>query len=187
MTNCSECLELSFDRCSDFIFELGLSDGTYWAWVYDKFNNIYKKEVAVASNSFTLYITDFPEGLFFSSGFTLNISTSETNNSEEDFTFGYDSYSCVVFDTYDSIGTGSSMRPEVEGRRIRITSADFIGNDYQNNYLIGLIAETDFDVYSAGGTGGLLNEGTAPTDGYTFNSATGTITTTADSYLIIIY
>lgn len=66
--------------------------------------------------------------------------------------------------------------------RIRITSSDFMGNNYQNDLLIGLTAETDFDVWSAGGTGGLLNNG----EGYAFVSGTGTMTLPADKYMIQI-
>ncbi len=66
---------------------------------------------------------------------------------------------------------------------IHITSADFSGSDYQNNLLIGKTASVNFDIWSDDGAGSLLKL----TDGYTFNSGIGTITTTAGNYFILIY
>lgn len=112
MSNCSECLELSFETCSDLTFDVGISDGSYFVWIYDKFGNVYKKAITVLSNSFTLYITDFPEGLFTGTGFLLYISESETTNTQEDFTFGYDSYNCAIFNMYDVVsGSTSAASP----------------------------------------------------------------------------
>lgn len=65
------------------------------------------------------------------------------------------------------------------GKPLRIAASDFSGSDYQNNILIGLIAEVDFDVQAA--PGGLLSE----TDGdYVFVTGSGTLTMPAGKYRI---
>ena len=53
-----------------------------------------------------------------------------------------------------------------------LTEDDFTAGAYQNDDLIGLTADTEFFFYSNDGSGVLLKVN----DGYTFNSATGTIT-----------
>lgn len=66
---------------------------------------------------------------------------------------------------------------------IRITAADFIGQVYTNATLIGKTAEVNFDLFTAEGSGVLLNL----TDDYTFNSLTGAITTSPQKYMIQLY
>lgn len=65
---------------------------------------------------------------------------------------------------------------------IVITATDFVGNDYTNPLLVGLAAMTDFNVWTNGGSGTLL----LVDNGYSFNGTTGTITTSAENYLIQI-
>lgn len=64
-----------------------------------------------------------------------------------------------------------------------ITSSDFAGSTYTDTRLIGKVPVTDFNVYSNNGSGVLLKN----TDGYTFNTGTGTLTMPADDYRIEIY
>lgn len=81
-------------------------------------------------------------------------------------------------------GIGSTGWRRIGGSApLNITSADFSGSDYQSTDLIGLVAGTNFDVWSNDGSGTLL----LVNDGYTFNSTTGTITATAGNYKILIY
>lgn len=99
--NCSECLEASYPICCDFEVDIGIADDDYWVWITDKFNNVYKREVTVFNGSFGISVEDFIEGLFTENNkYTLNISTSETVNTREEFTSGYSSYTCLVFDFY---------------------------------------------------------------------------------------
>jgi hypothetical protein len=63
---------------------------------------------------------------------------------------------------------------------IRFTAS---GGIYANDDLIGLTAEFDFDIYSAEGSGVLLNLN----DGYLFNSGTGTLTLPDQKYKIEFY
>lgn len=74
-------------------------------------------------------------------------------------------------------GGSSSVLP------VRISSSDFSGSTYTNSLLVGRIAQIDFDLFSANGSGTLLNL----TDNYTFNSETGIITTSADNYMLLFY
>ena len=68
---------------------------------------------------------------------------------------------------------------------VNISSADFSGNNYQNNLLIGKVPGTDFDVFTfpSVGLGALLHVN----DGYSFNAGTGTLTMPPGDYKIIIY
>lgn len=75
--------------------------------------------------------------------------------------------------------------------RIRIpltlTSASFDGNDYQNPNMVNLTS-AHFDLFSNDGAGVKLKEGEPATGGaFTFNTATGTITTTPGNYQLIIF
>ncbi len=79
------------------------------------------------------------------------------------------------------IGAGCSGSGSDKG--IHITSADFTGSDYQNNLLIGKTASVNFDVWTDNKSGTLL----LLNDGYTFDSASGTITTDPENYFILIY
>jgi len=63
---------------------------------------------------------------------------------------------------------------------IKITNSDFTGNTYQDNSFIGLIADVTLIVNTDEGSGVLLKVN----DGYTFDSGTGTITTSAGNYRI---
>lgn len=134
--NCSQCLELDFDGCSDFTFEIGLADGSYWAWLYDKFDNIYKKAITVSGNSFTLYQSDYPEGLFASDGFTLEISTSETTNTTEDFTYAYESYGCIVASLYYSV-SGTSATASACHDNYTATTDPALTDDRTQGYCVG--------------------------------------------------
>ena len=71
-------------------------------------------------------------------------------------------------------GTGSEVDV------IKITNSDFTGNTYQDNSFIGLIADVTLIVNTDEGSGVLLKVN----DGYTFDSGTGTITTSAGNYRI---
>ena len=69
---------------------------------------------------------------------------------------------------------------------IRISAGDFVGDDVVVAALIGKTAEVDFDVWSAGGGGVLMDLGV----GYTFVSGTGTLNMGvggAGDYLIQLY
>lgn len=77
---------------------------------------------------------------------------------------------------YDLIGTARNVVQTV------ITSADFAGPHYINTLLIGLTAMRDFNVFTNGGSGVVLNVN----DGYTFTSGTGTINMEPGDYLIQI-
>lgn len=66
-------------------------------------------------------------------------------------------------------------------RNIILVDDDIVDGKYQNDTLKELVAMRDFNVFTNGGTGGLLNEG----DGYTFDSYTGTLTIPANKYVII--
>lgn len=66
---------------------------------------------------------------------------------------------------------------------VSITASDFTGDDYQNDSLIGKIADQDFAVMANGGSGTLLKVGVS----YEFDSSTGTITAAPDDYRVIIY
>ncbi len=83
-----------------------------------------------------------------------------------------------------AISSGAAATTRQSGSRpIRISASDFTVGVYTNAVLRGLTAEVDFDVYSAGGSGTLLNLN----DGYTFNRFTGALTMSAEDYLILIY
>jgi hypothetical protein len=66
---------------------------------------------------------------------------------------------------------------------IAVASGDFAGNNYTNSALALLTAGIDFNVFTNGGSGTLLR----PASDYTFNSATGVITTTPDNYQILLF
>ena len=66
---------------------------------------------------------------------------------------------------------------------LAITAIDFEGNTYTNTELIDKTPVTDFNIWTNDGSGVLLKY----TDGYTFNSATGTITMEATNYRIEFY
>lgn len=72
---------------------------------------------------------------------------------------------------------------KVMGAGTSVTSTSFSGGTYQNDALIGLVADTDFWLFSDNGSGVLLKVN----DAYTFNSGTGTITTSPDSYRLLIF
>lgn len=78
-------------------------------------------------------------------------------------------------------GGGSTSLPN------RITAANFIGNTYTPpagpKSLVNKTAMINFDVFSAGAYGGLLEED----DGYTFDSPSGTLTMPPGKYMILKY
>jgi len=67
-------------------------------------------------------------------------------------------------------------------QNIILTSANFTGENYQNNSLIGLIADVDFELFSNTGSGVMLKVD----DGYTFDINYGVITITPDNYKLKI-
>lgn len=67
---------------------------------------------------------------------------------------------------------------------VLVEPSDFVGNDYTNALLIGLIPMVEFNVFTNEGSGILLKVD----DGYDFDAVTGTISTVpTGSYLITIY
>jgi hypothetical protein len=72
----------------------------------------------------------------------------------------------------DNIWAVSSTSNVAFAQVLQITAADFTGDDYQNDLLIGKDADIGFLVFADGGSGTLQKVN----DGYTFNDVTGTIT-----------
>lgn len=68
-------------------------------------------------------------------------------------------------------------------KSINITSADFEGNIYINQELIGKTPYVDFNLWNNDGTGILLKN----VDDYTHNSQTGAITISSGEYLLMYY
>lgn len=66
---------------------------------------------------------------------------------------------------------------------VKITPANFLGENYQNSNLVGLTADIDFQLFSDEGNGSLLKI----TDAYRFNSTTGTLTMMQGFYRVNIY
>jgi len=73
---------------------------------------------------------------------------------------------------------------------VPITKSDFTGPYYTNTLLIGLTPDVDFRVFTNDGSGTLMlwdDEGYDPEGGYSFDPATGKLTTNPQNYSIEIY
>ena len=71
--------------------------------------------------------------------------------------------------------------PKPKPKNIILTSASFVGSEYQNNIFLGAVAMSDFNIFANNGSGTLLNN----PDGYALDFSTGTITMTPGNYIII--
>lgn len=65
---------------------------------------------------------------------------------------------------------------------ILLSSTNFTDDAYQNDALIGLTADIDFELFTNGGSGVMLKNAV----GYDFDAETGTISTTPQDYKLKI-
>jgi hypothetical protein len=98
MNPCQDCYAVQFTSCNSSEVELNLlADTTYFVWIYDRFNNIYVKEVETdGDGAFELDADDFPEGLFVNGSITGYISDNDNTNTKEGFTVGGVDYDCFL-------------------------------------------------------------------------------------------
>lgn len=107
ITFCSTCYPLSGVACgSSLDLTAGLSPLTvYYVWVKDRFDKRYVQEVTTdGSGDLTLDLTAFPDGLFasYTGSFIITVSTSETEDTEEEVTIGTVDYTCYIVDFKDA-------------------------------------------------------------------------------------
>lgn len=105
---CTTCYPLSGIACGDeLVLDTGLTAlTTYYVWVKDRFDRIYVQEViSEVDGSLTVDLTAFPDGLFnkYAGSFLFTVSTSDEEDTEEEFTIGSVDYTCFIVTFSDEV------------------------------------------------------------------------------------
>jgi len=108
MEECADCVDCyctSFVSCYGYLnLEVGLTASTdYFVWIQSNHGKFYVIEQTTdADGNLSIPTEDFPEGLLHEHAgkFILTISTEENENTNEDMTIGYDTYTCIVFSMF---------------------------------------------------------------------------------------
>ena len=98
MDFCSTCYPLTLPACPDSItLPSDLTADTYYVWVTDRFGIKYTQEVTVGvSGDVVIDTTTFPPGMFTENSgyYTVTVSTSDTEDTQETFTIDAADYDC---------------------------------------------------------------------------------------------